>query len=94
MGLYLTDSSIGGLARLTTATKGKLDHLERYVPVSDGDGHNEYAQNIQVADLNALSAALAVIKWKKLFGFYQDFDREHNTIYTVDGNHLDNSECV
>jgi hypothetical protein len=60
------------------------------VPFSDGDGQNEYALNIQIADLNALNAALAVIKWKKLFGFYVDLDAEHHCSYTIDGNALIN----
>ncbi|CAN2525454.1 MULTISPECIES: hypothetical protein [Burkholderia] len=50
-----------------------------------------YASNIQVADLNALNAVLAVIKWKKLRGFYRDLDREHHSTYTTDGNLLLNS---
>ena len=49
-------------------------------------------RNIQVADLNALNACLAVIRWKKLFGFYRDLEREHHTLYTVDGNHLLNED--
>jgi hypothetical protein len=32
---------------------------------SAGDGNNEYDRNIQIADLNALNAALAVIKMEK-----------------------------
>ena len=33
-----------------------------------------YARNIQLAELNALCAVMAVIKWKKLCGFYADDD--------------------
>jgi hypothetical protein len=40
--------------------------------------------------LNALNAALAVIKWKKLMGFYQDLDFEHHCTYTIGGNMLRN----
>jgi hypothetical protein len=53
---------------------------------------NEYAHNIQVAELNALNASLAVVRWKKHFGFYNDLEREHNCTYTVDGNALLNEE--
>jgi hypothetical protein len=48
-----------------------------------------YDQNIQVADLNALNATMAVIKWKKLSGFYGDYERELNSFYTIDTNALD-----
>jgi hypothetical protein len=40
------------------------------------------------ADLNALNAALAVIKWKKLACFYQGLDHEHHSTYTIGGNML------
>jgi hypothetical protein len=46
--------------------------LRGRVSFEDGADGNEYNRNIQIADLNALNAALAVIKWKKLFGFYRD----------------------
>ena len=51
-----------------------------------------YARNIQIADLNALNAILAVIKWKKLFGFYVDLEREHHSTYTINGNVLMNED--
>ena len=41
---------------------------------------------------SALNAAIAVIKWKKLFGFYRDLDREHHSTYTIDGNMLLNED--
>jgi hypothetical protein len=44
---------------------------------------DELYRNIQVADLNMLSAALAVVKWKKLRGFYTDQVREHHSLYTT-----------
>ena len=46
----------------------------------------------QIADLNALSAVLAVIKWKKRRGFYADLENEHHTTYTIDGNAITNEE--
>ena len=42
--------------------------------------------------IDALNAALAVIKWKKLFGFYLDLDDEHHCTYTLDGNMLLNED--
>lgn len=92
MGLYVVDESIAGQVRLTTSSADKSDHLETYIPFSDGNMPNEYAQNIQVADLNALNAALAVIRWKKLFGFYNDRESEHQCDYALDGNKLMNNE--
>ena len=34
----------------------------------------DYERNIQIADLNALTASMAVIRWKKFSGFYQDLE--------------------
>ena len=56
------------------------------------DADNEYDKNIQIADMNALNAALAMMKWKKLFGFYADNEREHYSTYTIDTNLLTSDE--
>lgn len=92
MGLYLNGGALGGLVRVTASTPAKHDHVRSRVSFADGDGRNDYAQNIQIADLNALNAAFAVIRWKKHFGFYQDRDRAHNSTYTLDGNVLANED--
>jgi hypothetical protein len=46
------------------------------------------------ADLNALNATLAVIKWKKIRGFYRDLEREHHSTYTTDGNMMLSSDAA
>ncbi|MGB7220079.1 MAG: ThiF family adenylyltransferase [Vicinamibacterales bacterium] len=94
MGVDLVDEALGGVLRITTSTAKKREHVRgmNRIPFSDGDGNNDYARNIQIADLNALNAALAVIKWKKLFGFYRDLEREHFSTYTIDGNTLINED--
>ena len=53
--------------------------LSAHVSLAGDAADDVYATNIQVADLNALNAALAVLKWKKFCGFYQDCDREHQS---------------
>lgn len=90
MGLHEAKGAIGGVLRVTTSAREQRAHVRarKRIPFSEGDGNNAYDRNIQIADLNALSAALAVIKWKKLFGFYHDYDREHHSTYTIDGNLL------
>ncbi len=52
----------------------------------------EYASNIQIAELNALNACLAVIKWKQLSGFYQDLEHEHHLTYSTNCALLDTDE--
>lgn len=84
MGIYMDEELLGGALRITTSTPEQRDRARARIPFSDGNGHNEYARNIQIADLNALNAALAVIKWKKLFGFYLDCEHEDHSTYTIE----------
>jgi hypothetical protein len=94
MGINLVGESLTGMLRVTTSTKEKRGHVTAMNRISFGEanGDNEYAQNIQTADLNALNAALAVIKWKKLVGFYADMEREFNSTYTINGNLIMNED--
>ena len=93
MGVYLSEGSLGGILRATTSTPAQRDHVRARISFSDDADRNEYDVNIQIADLNALNAALAVIKWKKLMGFYQDLDFEHHCTYTIGGNMLRNQDA-
>lgn len=86
MGIQLSDGSLGGIVRVTTSTEAKRDHFRERVSFGDAVGNNEYDRNIQIADLNALNATLAIIKWKKLFGFYRDLKSEHHSQFSLDGN--------
>lgn len=92
MGLELVDGSLGGVLRVTASTPDKRDHVTQRVSFQAADGDNVYVSNIQVADLNMLNAALAVVKWKKLRGFYRDLEKEHHSSYTTDGNMLLNGD--
>jgi len=92
MGAYLSEGFLGGILRVTTSTPAQRDHVRKRVSFEGDADRNEYATNIQIAELNALNAALAVIKWKKLAGFYQDLDFEHHCTYTIGGNMLRNED--
>ena len=92
MGLYEAHGTLGGVLRVTTSTPSRREHFRTRVSLTDAHVVDDYDQNIQVGDLNALNAALAVVKWKKHLGFYADHDREHHTTYTIDRNHLLNEE--
>jgi hypothetical protein len=94
MGLELGDNGLSGILRVTTSTPATRDTVGAHarIPLAGGGAKDVYASNIQVADLNALNAVLAVIKWKKLCGFYCDLEREHHSTYTLDGNMLLNED--
>lgn len=89
MGIQLgDDSTLGGIVTVTTSTAKKRDHLRSRTAFADGEAANEYSRNVQIAELNALNAALAVIKWKKLCGYYHDVTNEHWCAYTIRSNQL------
>jgi hypothetical protein len=92
MGVYETDARLAGIVRVTASTINQRGHVQKRVSLADGNGDDDYARNIQIADLNALNAALAVIKWKKLSGFYVDLENEHHSTYTINGNVLTNED--
>lgn len=94
MGVYMKNDSLGGLLRVTTSTPTMRDHVHTKgrIAFTKAEDVNEYDKNIQIAELNALNAALAVIKWKKLFGFYLDQENEHYSLYAIGGNDIDNED--
>ena len=98
LGLLLAPDvlSVHGLVRVTTSTPAKREHVRARVGVEDDvdDAEDAYATNIQIAELNAIAAALAVIKWKKLRGFYVDHEREHASVLIVPSNKIVNGEVA
>lgn len=91
MDLYVAGDTLGGTARITTITSSFHDHIERRINFSDGED-NEYSSNIQIADMNMLNAAFAVIKWKKMRKFYIDLGLEYHTLYSLSTNVVSNGE--
>jgi ThiF family len=94
MGIQEVDGSLLGMLRTTTSTPSQREHVhtKHRIPLTDADGEEEYESNVQVAELNALNATIAVIKWKKLLGFYHDLEQEHHSTYTIDGNQMSNAD--
>lgn len=92
IGIDVIDGLLDGTARVTTGTMEKNDHLAKRISFN-GSTEDDYNKNIQIAEINALNAALAVIKWKKLFGFYYDLTKEHHSTYGISTNKLINDEA-
>jgi hypothetical protein len=91
MGIQLTDGALHGMLRTTTSVAGESVDATDRIPLTGDNEHNEYSTNIQIADLNAMNAALAVVKWKKLYGFYADMEEERFSVYNIDGNNINNN---
>ncbi len=92
MGLYTSEKGLGGQVRTTASTPAHRSHVHQGRISFADPAEDLYCSNIQIADLNMLNACLAVIRWKKMVGFYADLDEEHHSIYQVDGNNLINDD--
>lgn len=84
--------SLLGKCRVTVASAQKQDHLVRTLDYQDDDDAALYQSNIQVADMNAVNAALAVLRWKQYMGFYLDQQHAYNLNYTLSFQSVARSE--
>lgn len=91
LGVEIVEDSLAAILRATLGTPIKNDHIYNRIGTIDTDD-NEYSTNIQIADLNAMNALMAVLKWKKFNGFYKDLKEEHHTTYTVNTGQLLNDD--
>lgn len=91
LGVNDLDERLSAIARVSA---GSPSHPvdRRRVPTQPAGPENDYRRNIQIAELNALNATLAVLKWKKMVGVYADLEGEHFTTYTSSLNALDNGD--
>jgi hypothetical protein len=96
MGVQFADDGLIGMIRVTTSTPAMRAHVhdKKRIPLHSANENNLYTRNIQIADLNMLNAAMAVMKFKKLFGFYVDLEGEHFSALSIDGNHLLNEDAA
>ncbi|HEX4307301.1 MAG TPA: ThiF family adenylyltransferase [Solirubrobacterales bacterium] len=88
MGVDEVDGALRGMVQTTLSTPTARDHLRRRVSLEDPRLGGDYDQNIQIAELNALNAAIAVIRWKRLLGFYADDGGEHSSFFVIETNQL------
>jgi molybdopterin/thiamine biosynthesis adenylyltransferase len=82
------EQSLIGTCRATLSTPAMWDHFPKHVPMMDDSEDDLYRKSIQVADMNALNAALAVIQWKQFCGFYQSQFRAHHVTYSINAQSL------
>jgi len=91
IGIEDIEASLIGKVRVTTSSPAKSDHLGSRISFIENKD-DDYDRNIQIADLNSLCATLAVIKWKKLLGFYKEHECEHHTTFSVYTNEITNDD--
>lgn len=91
LGVNALENELIATLRATLVTEHKSDHLHNRIGPEEAT-ENEYKTNIQIADLNCLNAALAVVSWKRYVGFYQDLKKTHNSLYFINTGKLLNED--
>lgn len=92
MGIELIGDELRGQVQTVISTPDARDHFRQRVSLANPALVDEYDQNIQIAELNALNAALAVIRFKKHFHFYANDGGERTSIYALETNKLYNED--
>ncbi len=91
IGIDKTNEVLTGSTQVTTCTASFYEHAKTRI-LSGRDEDDEYSSNIQIADINALNAVMAVIKWKKMCGFYDKLENEHYSTYSIGCNEIVNDD--
>jgi len=95
MGLGIVQDSLRGVVRVTACCDpDSTQRAAESIPLGGGGTENEYSRNVQIAELNMLNAALAIICWKKWSGFYLNQGREYHSLYTLGTNRMDNETIL
>lgn len=91
MGVMVVDGKITGTVRTVLSTPETREQAAPHISFADGDAAaNEYASNIQIPELNAINAALAVVRWKQYRGIYHDLRQSAYLGYSIASGELIN----
>ncbi len=84
MGLNRKQGSLNGMLRTTyfSAENGQQVRDQRLAETSDNPD-DIYRTNIQIGELNALNACLAVLKFKQLREFYLNETSNYHQLFKV-----------
>ncbi|MFN4220659.1 MAG: ThiF family adenylyltransferase [Novosphingobium meiothermophilum] len=88
MGLARRNGSIKGSMRVTHFPRDRGAEIKAMQLAPTHDAQDDiYKANIQIAELNALNASLAVILYKKHLGFYVDDEPLYNLLFELGDMH-------
>jgi hypothetical protein len=84
MGLRRKNGFLTGMLRTTMFQPGEADRVSAagWVPLAE-DPDDEYKTSIQTAELNALNASIAVVRYKQYRGFYVDDSNWANHLFSA-----------
>lgn len=90
MGVYVVEGeeALGGTLRATLITPEDQGAVGR-IDMTDAAADDAYSTNIQLVELNAMNAAMAVMAWKRHVGFYKDIAGHNDSAYQIGSNFLD-----
>ncbi|MGH7484674.1 MAG: ThiF family adenylyltransferase [Thermoanaerobaculia bacterium] len=96
MGVHIDEETqkVYGICRVSVLAEQRHAHAERCIPMVDQEDIGIYRNNVQIADLNALNATFAVVRWKKACGFYASNGCEYDMAYTIETNIMTCGEVV
>lgn len=80
-----------GMAKVTAYLPG--DEIAVPTTAALPPGEDVYNSNIQISELNALNATLAIIRWKRYLGFYATHETSNQVIYKLYLNELRNADA-
>ena len=83
LGISINEDKLLGMIRTSSFNPNSKKILKTNIDFENNED-NAYQSNIQIAELNALNAILAVINWKKHAGFYQTTVSSDETLFMVD----------
>jgi molybdopterin/thiamine biosynthesis adenylyltransferase len=83
MGVEKEEGSLDGLIRTTLFTQTTAARAIEEVPLDRRTEDGAYRTFVQIAELNALNAAIAVMRYKQYRGFYADEVRYRNSLVSI-----------
>ena len=89
MGLNRKHGALGGMLRVTYYSAEEAEEIRAKGLSELADSPNdEYRRNIQISELNALNAALAVLKYKQIRGFFRQESSAYHVLFGVEDLHI------
>ena len=82
--------ALWGDVRVTSFYGNRYDQAGSIPHAAPDDDGLYPSERVQISELNALNAALAVVKWKKIRGLYYDLKDEMTSYYLLEENLIEN----
>lgn len=84
------ESGLTGIAKVAAYLPGAELPLPTTAATPPGD--DDYSSNVQLAELNALNAILAVVRWKRYLGFHATHEQSNLAVYKLFTNEIRNGD--